>query len=172
LIPFTYPNLDERARVLREVGFTLLRFFNGSATKVVEQCEHSAAKLVESLTQHFPSWRDQGVYRGRQVFLYTRAQSFVRQLWVAFHGHALGSFNDMHDLFPRADALLPPMLHALGLLRYSRELRNWVDRRTDLASLPADVELELRCASAHAVLRIAQVMKNLDIHVLPVQIGQ
>lgn len=170
VFPFTYPALEERARVLRELGHGLLRFFNGSATKLVESAEHSASRLVELMTQYFPSFRDQGVYRGRHVMLYTRAQCFARHLWVAFHGHAWGHFADVAELLPRADAQLPAVLHTLGVMRYSRELQGWLERQADLSMMPADVELELRCAAVHGLMRVCQVLSNLDLQVMPVQL--
>lgn len=170
-IPFTYPNLEERARILREIGFVLLRFFNGSVTKLLERCEHSACRMVELLTQHFPNLRDAAVYRGRFVYFYTRAQTFVRNVWIAFHGHALGYFHDIDELAPRSDAHLPPLLHAMGMLKYSRELQSHLQQRSDFTLLPPDMEVELRCASAHVVRRISTVLNNLDITATPVQLG-
>lgn len=37
-----------------QVGFELERSFDGKASKLVESCEKSAAKLVDLITGHFP----------------------------------------------------------------------------------------------------------------------
>ena len=171
-IAFTYPALEERARILREVGFTLLKHFGGSTWKLVTQADHSCAKLVETLTSLFPSFRDASIYKGRFVFHYTRAQDFVRNVWIAFHGTSLGAFSDIADLHPRADSILPAILHALGMLRYSKQMSEYCSNRIDFSDLPSEVETEVRCASGWVVKQICKVLANLDIQVLPIQMGQ
>jgi hypothetical protein len=47
--------------------------------------------------------RDQAVYRGRQVFLYKRAQIFAGDLYGAYGGRGLGAFDDIHRITMFAD---------------------------------------------------------------------
>ncbi|PNG63007.1 hypothetical protein TSOC_015453, partial [Tetrabaena socialis] len=44
------------------------------------------------VAQVCPGFRDHAVYRGRQVFLYKRAQIFVGDVFGAFGGEGLGAF--------------------------------------------------------------------------------
>jgi hypothetical protein len=72
--PHDLPAAEERTRKLREVGAVLEADFNGSAAALVAAACGSAVSLVKLVTAHFPGFRDETVYRGRQVFFYKRAQ--------------------------------------------------------------------------------------------------
>ncbi|KAL0332327.1 UNVERIFIED_CONTAM: Queuosine salvage protein [Sesamum calycinum] len=54
--PRPLPLEEERVRLMHEVGFELERSFDGKASKLVESCEKSAAKLVALITSHFPDY--------------------------------------------------------------------------------------------------------------------
>lgn len=94
----SFPLLDERLRLLREVGAALATHFDGKASNLIKSANGSAAKLVELMTAHFPGFRDHSVYRGRQVFLYKRVQIFVGDVWGAYEGKGLGKFYDIGEL--------------------------------------------------------------------------
>ena len=74
----------------------------------------SAVRLVDLIAASFPGFRDQAVYRGRQVFLYKRAQIFVADVFGAFQGKGLGRFHDMGQLTMFADYRVPVVLEKLG----------------------------------------------------------
>ncbi len=61
------PLIDERVRLLREVGCELKRSFGGLASNLIRKAAASATELVKLVTAHFPGFRDQAVYRGHQV---------------------------------------------------------------------------------------------------------
>ena len=93
-----FPLLDERLRLIREVGAALSTHFGGQASGLIKSASGSAARLVELMTAHFPGFRDHCVYKGRQVFLYKRVQIFVGDLWGAYEGKGLGKFDDIGEL--------------------------------------------------------------------------
>ncbi len=64
--------------------------------------------------------------RGRQVFLYKRAQIFVADVWGAFGGAGLGAFSDIGRLTTFADYRVPVVLRQLGVLRYADNLAKQV----------------------------------------------
>ena len=171
-IEWTFPLLRERARLLRELGFTLLRFFNGRATQLVDAADHNASRLVELLTQHLPGMRDATVYHGAFVFFYSRAQGFVRNLWIAFHGHGYGQFDDLKQVHGQTDATLQTIFHKLGFIKYSNELREWLDEDTDFALLPNEVEVEMRAATGFVLRRMVEILNNLDQPIIELQLGQ
>jgi hypothetical protein len=45
---------------------------------------NSAVRLVELILRHLFGFRDTGVYRGRLVHFYKRAQILVGDLWAAY----------------------------------------------------------------------------------------
>eukprot|EP01083_Nonionella_stella_P091494 255835_1 len=84
------PLLDERLRLLHELGDGLLRSFDGSVTNLIKSARGSAQRLVEMVTAEFPGFRDQATYKGHQIFFYKRAQILVGDLFAAFGGQTLG----------------------------------------------------------------------------------
>lgn len=75
--------------------------------------------------------------RGRQVFLYKRAQIFVADLWGALGGKGLGCFEDISCLTTFADYRVPVVLRELGVLHYSDDLASKVGGKTEGATSPS-----------------------------------
>ncbi|KAK6125246.1 hypothetical protein DH2020_040990 [Rehmannia glutinosa] len=152
------------------VGFELERSFDGKASKLVESCEKSAAKLVALITSHFPGFRDHTVYKGHQVFLYKRAQIFAADLWGAFKGQGYGEFNDIESVTMFADYIVPAVLEQLGVLKFSPSLSNIIDSNREISS-GSEEEVELRACSVHAVEEIReQIHRKTGKQVLSVEL--
>lgn len=142
--------LDERVRLVREVGSGLVEYFNGSVLAFVKAANHNAAKLVELVLMYFPGFRDAAIYNGNQVFIYKRAQIFVADIFAAFKGIGIGMFTDIAGVTCFADYRVPQLLEALGVLVYSSELKAKVVSGQDIPAGGQD-EVEIRCASICAV---------------------
>ncbi|KAK3117012.1 hypothetical protein LTR53_002033 [Teratosphaeriaceae sp. CCFEE 6253] len=69
-----------------------------TVTRLIEQADCSAGKLVNLLAKHFPYFRDETRFDGRKVRLLKRAQIFVADLWAAFDGTGYGEFHDIGHL--------------------------------------------------------------------------
>ncbi|KAL2614023.1 hypothetical protein R1flu_025715 [Riccia fluitans] len=148
--PRPLPLEDERARLLRELGFVLAKHFEGSAAKLVERANKSAVELVELVAGHFPGFRDHSVYKGQQIFIYKRAQIFVGDLWGAFKGKGLGEFMDIGSITMFADYVVPAVLRSWGILRYSPCLAEKVDK-TEKIVAGSEEEVEIRACTITAV---------------------
>ncbi|KAL3675705.1 hypothetical protein R1sor_025653 [Riccia sorocarpa] len=148
--PRRLPLEDERARLLRELGFVLAKHFEGSAAKLVEKANKSAIELVELVAGHFPGFRDHTVYKGKQVFIYKRAQIFVADLWGAFKGKGLGEFNDISSITMFADYVVPAVLRSWGILSYSACLAEKVDKSETIVP-GSEEEVEIRACTITAV---------------------
>ncbi|KAL7141493.1 hypothetical protein ABFS83_08G056900 [Erythranthe nasuta] len=155
--PRPLPLEDERVRLMHEVGFELERSFDGKASKLVESCEKSVAKLVALITSHFPGFRDHTVYKGHQVFLYKRAQIFAADLWGAFKGQGFGEFSDIKSVTMFADYIVPAVLEQLGVLKYSPSLSSVIESNREINS-GSEEEVELRACSIHAVEEIKETI--------------
>ncbi|XP_010548454.1 PREDICTED: UPF0553 protein-like [Tarenaya hassleriana] len=155
--PRPLPLEEERVRLLHEVGRELETNFGGKASNLVESCGRSAVKLVTLITRHFPGFRDHSLYKGRQVFLYKRAQIFVADLWGAFKGQRYGEFYDIGSITMFADYIVPAVLQQLGVLKYSSSLSSSIRDNTEI--LPgSEEEVELRACSIHAVEKIRELL--------------
>ncbi|XVE82915.1 hypothetical protein DITRI_Ditri16bG0043500 [Diplodiscus trichospermus] len=155
--PRPLPLEEERVRLLHEVGFELERSFEGKASKLVESCGKSAAKLVALLTRNFPGFRDHSVYKGHQVFLYKRAQIFAADLWGAFKGQRYGEFNDISSITMFADYIVPAVLQQLGVLKYSSTLANTIKASSEIGA-GTEEEVELRACSIYAVEKMRELL--------------
>lgn len=157
--PRPLPLEEERVRLLHEVGLELERSFNGKASNIVESAEKSAVKLVTLVTRHFPGFRDHTVYKGRQVFLYKRAQIFAADLWGAFKGKSFGEFNDIGAVTMFADYIVPAVLQSLGVLKYSSGLASIIEADSEIGS-GSEEEVELRACSVYAVEKIREMIRE------------
>lgn len=159
------PQMEERARLLREVGSVLKTYFDGRAANLIRAAESSVTRLVELVTAHMPGFRDHAIYRGRQVFFYKRAQIFAGDVWGAFHGKGPGAFDDIGELTTFADYRVPQLLRSLGILRYSKELAARIDARKELPAGSA-MEVEIRAATVQAVERLREALAGhgRDLH--------
>ncbi|XP_051140951.1 uncharacterized protein LOC127258222 [Andrographis paniculata] len=157
--PRPLPLEEERVRLMHEVGFELERSFDGKASKLVESSEKSAPKLVALIASHFPGFRDHTIYKGRQIFLYKRAQIFAADLWGAFKGQGYGEFKDIESLTMFADYIVPAVLQQLGVLKYSPSLQNMINADSEMHS-GSDEEVELRACSVHAVEEIRDLIQR------------
>lgn len=84
-MPVMLPDLEERCRLLNELGHGLIKKHEASAMTMIRKAGGSAELLVSILLDTFPGFRDACVTaNGRQAFFYKRAQIAVADLWAAF----------------------------------------------------------------------------------------
>lgn len=97
------------------------------------------------------------MYKGRQVFIYKRAQIFVADLWGAFKGRGLGEFKDIKCITMFADYVVPAVLRHWGILMCSQALVKTLD---SLQELPpgSEEEVELRACTITAVERLREYL--------------
>ncbi|XP_014519503.2 queuosine salvage protein [Vigna radiata var. radiata] len=157
--PRPLPLEDERVRLLHEVGIELERNFEGKASNLVQCCGKSAVNLVALVARHFPGFRDHTVYKGRQVFLYKRAQIFAADLWGAFGGQGYGEFKDVGSLTIMADYIVPAVLRQLGVLKYSSALASTIESSGEIGP-GTEEEVELRACSVHAVEKMRELISK------------
>ena len=69
-----------------------------SVVRLIEQADHSAGRLVNLLTKHFPSIRDDSRFERRTVKFLKRAQILVADVWAALNGTGWGEFHDIDHL--------------------------------------------------------------------------
>ena len=101
--------------------------------------------------QYLPGFRDHGIYDGKQVFFYKRAQILVGDLWAAFgrqtnftinseesiinnNNNNKCTFPDISELTMFADYRVPQLLREEGLMVYVDDLSKKVDNLIELPS--------------------------------------
>ncbi len=116
--------LDERARILREVGETLVARYDGRFSNVLEAASprlyDEGQGFLELLVRDFPRFDDRAEYDGQTVRFWKLAQLSVWILQATLPGGA--GFSDLGRLTAFADYIVPAALRILGITRYSDEL--------------------------------------------------
>ena len=163
------PMLADRVDNVREAGRVLLERYDGSFAQAIESAQGSAVKLTRILVDHFPSFKDEALYKGAVVKFYKRAQITVTDLIGSFGGEGLGFFPDAHRLTAFADYKIPQVLEALGVLVYSEELARTLERY-ELIAAEDPREVEIRAGMVWAIERISQQMRELGREILPYEL--
>jgi putative queuosine salvage protein len=139
------PLLDARVAHLHEVGRGLLDV-GGSFGTIVEAAGGSGEALVAEVVRRFPSFDDVTTYDGEVVHFYKRAQILVSDLYGIYEGRGLGAFDDLDRLTAFADYKIPQVLREAGILVYTSDLADVVDRQREIP--PGDPrEVEIRAAT-------------------------
>jgi hypothetical protein len=136
------------ASALRDLGEFIAEYGDSFVT-FVRSAGASAARMVEQLDR-MPFFHDVASHLGTVVPLYKRAQITAYDLAQAFRGHELGRFDDLHRLTMFADNLVPHVLRVDGVLRFSPELIERIERVDDIAA-GSQPEVEIRAVGLHAV---------------------
>eukprot|EP00293_Proteomonas_sulcata_P008609 CAMPEP_0184293150 /NCGR_PEP_ID=MMETSP1049-20130417/4696_1 /TAXON_ID=77928 /ORGANISM="Proteomonas sulcata, Strain CCMP704" /LENGTH=367 /DNA_ID=CAMNT_0026601083 /DNA_START=249 /DNA_END=1354 /DNA_ORIENTATION=- len=175
------PNMEDRARLLREVGTGLTDKYDGLAANLVRAGGGSAVRLVELVLDAFPGvipwydaaalrlsrsqdflpsgFRDTAELEGQTVFFYKRAQIFVGDVWGALKGKGLGCFDDIAEITMFADYRVPQILQAKGALKYSHDLEEAIMKKTIIPAGSAQ-EIEIRACTVQAVELVKASLRN------------
>ena len=156
------PLVQERIRLVRELGVALQLKFDGRAIDLVKLAQGNAETLVELVTLHFRGFQDQCIYRGRQVVTLKRAQIFVADVWGAFSSVA-GVRNpittNIDKLTMFADYRVPCVLRNMGIIKYSSELADKVDSG-ELIQPGSIEEVEMRMNTIHALEQLKRCLNE------------
>lgn len=161
--------IDERARLVREVGAVLSARFDGRAARLVEAADGSAARLATLVAAELPGFRDHAVHDGRQVFFYKRAQILAADVWGALGGRGLGRMDDIAALTTFADYRVPQLLRAEGAIRLAPELAERIDALEELPAGGAE-EIEIRAATVAAVEAVRDSLASLGTPMTAVEV--
>lgn len=145
--------LDERERIIRETGRTLIDRFDGQFTHAVDSVNEKAWPLAVLLMTNFDSFRDVGHYRGQPVYFLKRAQICALDLSVAWETHGYPALAGTEELTAFADYRVPQALRHLGILKLTPDLADAIDAGHEI-DRESEQEIELRSATIQAVERL------------------
>jgi hypothetical protein len=151
------PLLNERVENLREAGRVLMQNWDGQFANLIASCNGDAPSLVMRITEAFPSFRDEGHWRGQLVRFYKRAQICAADLARLLPDHPLGRLERLEDLTAFADYKVPQVMRKEGVLVPAAELAERIDRGEELAR-GSEEEMELRAATLWGCEWIARAL--------------
>lgn len=137
------------AEAWNDLGRDLIARFGGDFSQCVAAAQHSAARLVESLSEQ-PFFQDVSSYHGFAVPFFKRSQLLASDLSLALDGRGLGRFDDLDQLTIFADNLVPHVLRLEGILEHSESLGQTIEAECLIPS-GSDEEIEIRACCVHAV---------------------
>ena len=144
------PMFEDRLKNLQEAGSIILSQLGGDVMSLLYASSGSAVRLVSTIVSHFPSFRDETVYRTGKVYFWKRAQLFASDVFSAFGGQKWGKCHDMERLTAFADYKLPQVLRELGIISYHPELAAGIDALEYLQE-GSEEEVEIRAMTVWAV---------------------
>ena len=137
------------ATALADLGQMVVERYHGSFLALVEDADHSAARLV-AILDRLPYFHDVARWHDLEVPFYKRAQLAAADLSRAFDGTGPGRFDDLDELTAFADNLVPHVLRVDEVLVYDLELAAAIDAG-ELLAPGSPAETEIRAGGIHAV---------------------
>lgn len=158
------PLLEERVKILREIGSVLLKKYDGDFSEVIKKSEGDAIKLVEIILDSFPSFQDFAYYNHKKILFQKRAQGLVEGIYFIFGGKGYGKLRNINSLTALADYIIPNMLRKIGILEYSEKLIDKIDNKTVLKKGSSE-EVEIRANTIWAIELIRRDLESQNIKV-------
>lgn len=164
------PLLEERWKILQEIGLNMTAKFEGKASNLINAAEGDAQKLLEFIVQNFSSFSDVSSYKERTVFFYKRAQLLVADIYQIFKGQGFGELRNIDQLTACADYKLPQILRKLDILEYVPALAEKIDAQVEVPHNSAE-EVEIRASTIRAVELIKEEVKKRIPHILSFEVN-
>lgn len=162
--------IDERLKFLNESGKVILERYNGKVLNRLNSGGGDVIKLLEVLTNNFLSYNDSYKYNGKEVHFNKKAQLFISDIFQIFGGEGIGHFHNVQELTALADYRIPQVLRNLGILVYSRELADKIDKGI-LIPKGSREEIELRASMIGAVQLIYTSIQIREQRILPIGVN-
>ena len=151
------PMLDEKLRVLHQVGGLLAANYDGRFHKFVESCSprlyDNGNGLIERMAKEFPRFNDVSRLDDREIRFYKLAQLGVWMLYATLHPVGKFRLDDSEKMTAFADYIVPLALRLHGITRYSDKLERAIQSRQ---LIPRDsrweIEIRAHCIYATALL--------------------
>lgn len=154
------PLVDQRVRILEEIGKVLQISFEGRLQNAVEAAGNDALAHANFLAARFPSFRDVCEYKGHAIPLCKRAQLAAGMLHGARLARGGGGLSGTEKLTVYADYMLPVTLRHFGVFRFSDHLAAIIaDRCVMQADCPEVSEIRIgTVAAGEMIVRAARDM--------------
>ncbi len=159
---------EKRVENLNEVGRVLSEKYDGEFENFLDECEWSAPKIVKRLAEEFPkAYGEDCVDIGDETVYFDKRNNLVP---ILLYGGLIArkapkKISGMGGITIASDYRIPEALRAMGILKYSKELADKIDRGV-LIEKGSPEEVAIRAASLVAAQEIIEGLnkKGYDIH--------
>lgn len=153
-----FPLLEERTRSLNELGYYIKSEF-ASFKNFVESNEYDCVKIVNSIARGVTTYRDETIYKGKQIAIFKRAQILAADLFYMFrelNEPIILKNSDALTMF--ADYRVPQILLDLGIMEYDQDLLNDILNKKEI--LPNTLqEIEIR---ANTIISVEKIKNKIN----------
>jgi hypothetical protein len=164
------PLLEERVKILNEIGTTLVQKFDGQFSSLIHESKNDAIGLVNLILGTFPSFQDFALYKSKKVFFEKRAQALVEGIYSIFQGKGYGEFKNIDALTALADYIIPNLLRKLEILEYSPDLGKKIDNE-ELLPKGSPEEVEIRSCTIWVIELVRQELEARNVKVSALSIN-
>ncbi len=162
----TIPLFPERVTMLQEAGRQLIKHHQSNFASLVADT-HGAHHLVNRIITVFPSFNDCAMLDGQCVPFFKRAQLLTAQV-LTETAHPYRQ-REVSKLTVFADYRLPQALRGMGIVHYSADLAERIDRGDRIAS-GERAEIEIRASTVWASELLRRCLQRKGMHVSPLHI--
>jgi hypothetical protein len=153
------PMLDERVKILNEIGRTLEARYDGRWANWARGCERALYAdgngLLERLVADFPRFRDESVYDGETVRIAKLAQLSLWSLHATWAHLGESGLRDLPRMTAFADYIVPVGLRLMGITEYAPDLEDRINRGV-LVPRDSHDEIEIRAHTLYATALLAE----------------
>ncbi len=158
------PLLKERYEIIKELSQELKQTQNFSGLFSA----NNDVELLNDIINSFHNFRDISVYKGKEVYFFKRAILLVGDLILNNKSIKENIKND-DNMLGCADYKIPQVLRHLGILEYSNDLRDLIDREQKIEH-DSEMEIEIRANMLYAIELIKNRLHQKGINMNSVQI--
>jgi len=154
-----FPLLDERCRSLNEMGSFIVNKYKGSFENLIIDNNGDLNLIMKSILQNVSTFRDETIYKGKQIFMYKRIQILGADLYSAIKEMTKNvniTIKGVEHLTMFPDYRVPQILCELGILEYSDKLLNDILKLNEIPP-NSEQEIEIR---ANTII-VVELMKKI-----------
>jgi hypothetical protein len=169
------PMLDEKLRVLRDVGTGLKERYSGRFHNFVHSCSprlyDNGNGLIERIVKEFPRFNDVSDLDGHEIKFYKLAQLGFWMLYATLHRSGKFRLDDPEKMTAFADYIVPVALRLHGITRYTQPLEQAIGSN-QLIPRDSRWEIEIRAHCIYATALLTEEINKLRPKNLQVIIPQ
>ena len=154
------PLFNERLEILRKLGKIIFSDLDNDFENVLIESNYDSEKLLDMITSKFDFFNDYAMYKNKKIHFHKRAQLLIGDIYELLHEFQNETIKNINFLTAFADYKIPQILRKLNVLKYSEELENLIDNKTELEfGNPMEVEIRANMIWAIELLK-KEINKN------------